>query len=550
MSEVSTNRLKQIIESDVFVTAEKQKIISASGRESNWLFDFRRILMQPAVLEEIAEHFLDRYKEKYPFQIGCLEVAGIPLATGLSFALYKKEYPVNAFFIRKSRKKRGLLNMVEGEVDNTKVILVDDIINSGKSFIRQVEVLESFGKKVDTVFSVLRFRDISFYEYFEKKGIKVESLFTLDDFRSTLGIKNLVTKETVPVSMPYSVQWYFKSENPNYFYVVPKSAPAIDEKKVFFGSDSGNFWALNQKDGSVSWKYKVGFHAKGKSIFSSPVIHNSMVYFGAYDGNFYALDSITGKRKWVFMEADWIGSSPCVSRKHNLIFIGLEFGLFTKKGGVAALDASTGKKMWEYTVPEFVHSSPAYSERFDMVICGSNNNSVYAFSAKKGKLLWELKTEGEVKESFCFDKKRKFVVFGSHDSFVYIVEIKTGKIVHKVKTECAIYSTPVIYEDMVLVSSLDKNIYAIDLDSGEIFWKFATGGRVFASPEVVGRRIIVGSNDGRLYELDVKTGENTALFQTNERITNKVVYNPKTRQLFVLTFANEMFCLTRQSDVE
>ncbi len=541
-------RLKKIIQTEVFVTAETQRIVSTRGNESNWLFDFRKVLMRPEVLDSLGRVFLERFKDKMPLQIGTLEVAGIPLAVGIAFSLYKQGYEINSFFIRKSRKKSGLLNMVEGDVTDEAVILVDDIINSGSSFIRQVEVLESLGKKVDTIFTILRFRDESYYAYFHEKGITVEAIFTLDDFSESLPVKNLVSKSEVPAPFPFTVDWYFKSENPNYFYVVPKSTPVLDTEKIYFGSDSGNFWALQQSDGSVVWKYKVGLHTKGKSIFSSPVISSGLVYFGAYDGNFYALDTKTGKPRWIFMEADWIGSSPCIAEKLGLVFVGLEFGLFTKQGGIVALDTRTGRKVWESTTKDYIHSSPAYNDKYEIVVCGCNNNTVYAFNARDGKVIWEYVTEAEVKASFSFDERRRLVVFGSHDSYMYALDVQTGVLRFRFKTDQAIYSTPLIWADTVYVSSLDKKIYGVNLDTGLATWEFLTSGRIFSSPALHDDHIYIGSNDGRLYELDPETGKNTAIFQTVERITTKVVGGATTGSLYMQTFANEIFCLSKKHD--
>ncbi len=537
--------LRVVIERQVFITKDKEHMVQNDGSPTAWLFDFRRVLMNTDVLDNVGELFWKLFKKEYPFQIGGIEVAAIPLIIVLTLKARKMGEKVNGFFIRKSRKKTGLLRMIEGSVTDEKIIIVDDILNTGGSCIRQVEVIESLGKKVDTIFVILRFRDMEYYKYFHERGIKVVSLFTLDDFKDSLDVSNLAGKKELPVAMPFKQDWCFKSENPNYYYVVPKSAPTIDDTRLYFGSDSGIFWAINQSDGSVAWKYKVGFHANGKYIFSSPVIYKNLVYFGAYDGNFYALDKETGKRKWLFMDADWIGSSPCVAPVLGLVFVGLEFGLWNKKGGIVALDAETGKKKWEYFMSGLVHSSPAYSEKNNVVVCGSNNYSVYGFNAKNGKLLWEFKTGGEVKASFAFDDSRGVMVFGSHDSYIYILKTKTGEIVHKIKTNEAIYSTPLVYEERAYIASLDKILYCVNLDTGAIAWKFTTNGRIFASPEIVDGKLYIGSNDGRLYELDPQTGKNTAFFQAVERITNKIAYNPKTERFFVPTFANEIYCLTK-----
>lgn len=544
--------LEDVIAREVFIHKGKEHFVSPRGVESSWLFDFRRVLLRPPVLRALSVLFLKEFKSVLPFQIGGIEVAAIPLITGLAMALFEQGHDVNAFFIRKSRKKDGMLKMVEGTINTEKIILVDDLINTGKSFIRQVEVAEALGKKVHAVFTILRFRDEKYYSYFHDRGIRVVSLFTLDDFKDSLGTSLFKYKneDKFSVPMPFKAEWYFKSENPNYFYVVPKSVPIIDREKVYFGSDNGNFWAINQNDGSAVWKYKVGFHAKGKYIFSSPAIYKDIVYFGAYDGNFYALNKDTGKREWIFMEADWIGSSPCVASGLNIVFVGLEFGLWKKRGGIAALDADTGKKKWEYFMPGLTHSSPAYSEKHGTVVCGCNDFSVYAFDARRGNLLWEFGTKGEVKASFAFDEKRDIVMLGSYDSNIYILKTKTGELVHKIKTDEAIYSTPLVHDNFAYIASLDKNLYCINLDTGTIVWKFATNGRIFASPEIIGDKIYIGSNDGRLYELDAKTGKNTAFFQATERITNKIAYNKDTGKIFLPTFANEIYCLSKKDVME
>ena len=538
-------KIKEIIEKEVFVTKDKERIVDQNGVDNSWLFDFRRVFLRADILDTVSELFWEKIKNEYPFQVGGIEVASIPLITSFVLKTKEKGKISNGFFIRKSRKKSGLLKMIEGEISDEKIILVDDILNTGKSFIRQVEVIEALGKKVSAVFVVLRFRDLQYYEYFNERGIKIISLFEINDFKDTLKIENLIKYEEKQTPMPFETEWYFKSENPDYFKVIPKSLPAIDNEKIYFGGDNGTFWALNQSDGNIAWKYKILFGDKTKKVFSSPTVANNTVYFGANDGNFYALDSENGKRKWVFMEADWVASSPCISKSLNSIFVGLEFGLWGKQGCLVALDLNTGKKKWEFSMSQISYSSPAYSTESNIVVCGNNNYSVYGLDAKTGKLVWEFKTDGEVKESFAFDEKRGLVVFGSFDSYVYILEAKTGKLVHKTKTNEVIYSTPLVHDDFVYVASLDKNLYCIDLKNGAIVWSFATNGRIFSSPEIINDKIYIGSNDGRLYELDKKTGENTALFQATERITNKVVYSKKTDRIFLTTFANEIYCLKK-----
>lgn len=544
--ESSQLKLKEVIEKEVFLTKKETKSVDQNGIETDWIFDFRKVLLSAEILDTVSELFWGEFKNEHPFQVGGIEVASIPLITAFVLKAREKNKISNGFFIRKSRKKSGLLRMIEGEISDDKIILVDDIINSGKSFVRQVEVIESLGKKVSAVFVILRFRDLSYYTYLNERGIKIISLFTLEDFKNSLGVSNLVDKNELPVPTPFEIDWYFKSEKPNYFLVTAKSAPAIDKEKIYFGGDNGTFWALNQADGKIAWEYKILLGSQKRRTFSSPVVYKNVVYFGANDGNFYALDSSTGKRKWVFLEADWIGSSPCIAEDIGTIFVGLEFGLWKKQGAVVALDSSSGKKVWQFLMSGLTQSSPAYSSKLKVVVCGCNDFSVYGLDAKTGKLLWVFKTDGEITGSFAFDETRGVVAFGSFDSSVYILNAKTGKLIHKTKTDEAIFSTPTISGGFVYVSSLDKSMYCIDLDKGIVVWKFKTNARIFSSPEIIGDSVYIGSNDGRLYELDLKTGKNTAFFQATERITDKITHNKATGKIFLATFANEIYCLSKK----
>src|SRR3989344_5899217 len=464
--------LKEAITKEVFIPKGKERFVSPRGTETSWLFAFRRVPMKPRVLRAINRVFLKRFKDILPFQIGGIEVAAIPLVTGLAMALSEKGHDINAFFIRKSRKKDGLLKMVEGKMTEDKIILVDDIINTGKSFIRQVEIAEALGKKVHAVFTILRFRKEAYYSYFHERGIRVVSLFTLDDFTDSLGTSLFQYKkeEGAPVPMPFKAEWYFKSEGADFFHVIPKSRPAIDEERIYFGSDVGILWALNQKDGSVAWKRQVGFAPKAKHVFSSPVLHNGLLYIGAHDGNFYCFDTSDGRKRWMFAEADWIHSSPCVAPDLGLVIVGLEYGWGGKRGVIVALDLATGKKHWDYQIEGYAYASPSYSKERQMILCGANNGTMYALDARNGTLLWSLETGGDIRGRAAIDHVQDRVVFGSFDSHIYIVRLSDGKLIHRIATEGGMWSDPLIYGSKAYVTSLDKNLYCIDIETGTVAW--------------------------------------------------------------------------------
>lgn len=556
-------RIKRAIAERAFVRGTDAEIVSRSDdtKESKWLFDLRNILFDIDILDDAAAIFWDTFHGYHDVQIGCLESGGIPLATALVLLSAKHGGPrkPNGFFIRKSRKKSGLMKMVEGDAtDNSPVVLVDDILNSGRSFIRQIEVLKESGKTVSAIWAIVRFRDTEYYEYFAKEGVEVRSAFELNDFSEALGVNNLPRKDTPSAKQAYKTLWRFSAPAPSYFHVVPKSEPAFDETRLYVGSDSGIFRALSQADGRVEWEFKTGLHPHGKGIFSSPALYGDMVYFGAYDGNIYALDVTNGKKRWVSFEADWVGSSPTVADDLGLVYIGLEFGLWRKRGGIIALDASSGEAKWRYTMPSLTHSSPLYIREHREVIIGSNDGAAYLFDAQSGVLKWKYESytpsgpaldsgfcDGDIKASFAYDKKRDQVIFGNMLGEVHFIDRRRGIRNGFFKTDFGVYSTPLVVGENVFVSSLDKHLYSIDANAYTEQWRWHGNARIFSTPVHIDGSLYIGTNAGRLTEIDPQTGKERSYFTVPERITNRVFHNAKTGRFFLSTYANEIYCLEK-----
>lgn len=538
-------RLLEIIREEAVVTGKEKRAVMSDGRmteEDSWLLDFRNIFLNPEALELIVEIFWEIHEADYPFQVGGQEVAAIPLVSAIVLHSQKIGRPVNGFFIRKGRKPAGLQKIIEGKLNKEKIILIDDLANSGGTILRQNKVLEYAGIRASKAFVLVNFKAEN-EKTLSEEGIPLSFLYTPHD----IGLKTPPTKP-LPLQEFKNV-WHFQGGDPAYFLRVPKSSPALDEEKIYFGGDDGNLWALDQKDGSVAWKFdQLGYPtADKKIILSSPALYKDTLYFGAYDGNFYAIDKKTGQMKWRNMDADHIGSSPDLAPDLGIVFIGQEFGVWKKKGGLAALDMKTGEKIWEYSMPEFTHCSPTYCPEKKLVACGCNDGCAYLFDAKVGKLKWKFQTSGPLKASFVFNMKRNLIIFGSHDQHIYALDIDSGEVKGQFHTKGVIYSTPLIHGNTAYFGSMDKHLYSLDLDSGKLNWHTDCDSRLFAQPQMIEGKIYIGGTGGIMHEINPDDGKITGRFIATERITNKVVYNPKTKRFFLPTYANEIYCLEKKN---
>ncbi len=509
----------------------------STGARDPWIFDFRALMLQSAWLNRYAELFWQHYHQHYPFQVGSVETAGIALLAAIVMKGQERGTPVNGFYLRKSRKRTGLMKQIEGTLTDEPVIFVDDLMNSGQSINKQVDILHAAGKKVTDAFVILTFRENEAYAFLTEKNVRLTHLFSISDFG--LPLQRSHTPE-IPKD-DFEVLWKYSAPAPLYDLVVQKSAPVLDEERIYFGCDDGAFRALSLTSGEVAWEFRIGKHPTGKSILSSPALHGELVYFGAYDGTVYALEAKTGKKIWSYADADWVGSSPDIAPDLGLIYIGLEYGLWRKHGGIAALDLRSGHLTWHASHPSLTHGSPLYIKEEGLVVIGSNDGVLYAYDAKSGELQWKFASRGDIKTRAAYDAKRRAVVFASMDGRLYALGAQGGMPLHARETGSGIYSIPLVHNDTLFIASLDKCLYAIDCTNWKDLWTYETGGRVFASPVFWNNSLWLGSNDGKLHEIDPRSGKLKRFFQTTERIVNAIAV--KSDLLFVPTNAGEIYCL-------
>lgn len=536
---VDREAFRLAIAKEVVIHGSQARIIGANENSlETWMFDFRALLVQAHWLNQYAELFWEEYAEQYPFQVCGMETAAISLVAAIVMKGVERGTPVNGLYVRKSRKRQGLMKQVEGTPNKEKVILVDDLINLGRTKEKEQKVLASLGLFVSDIFVLVAFRPTEEYAFLTTHA-RLRSVFTLTEFGLSIG------KKLTPARLEdsYNILWKFTAPNPSYNLVVQKSTPIADETYIYFGTDAGIFYAIMQSTGEIVWSFKIGKFSEGKGILSSPSLHNERVYFGAYDGNVYCLNKNTGSVVWKYSKADWVGSSPSIAKKHDLLFIGLEFGLWSKRGGIVALNTETGAEVWSDQTPALTHGSPLYIEEEGIVVIGSNDATIYAYEATTGLLRWKHTTDGDTKSSFAYDPKRRLLVFGTLGGTLYALEALTGRVVFGKELVGGMYSTPLVHGDLAYVSSLDKCVYAINLNTGETLWTFETRGRIFASPEIIGESLWIGSNDGRLYKLNPLSGKEQGYFQFSERIVNKILCDTSSRKIFILTQANELHCL-------
>jgi len=126
-----------------------------SGMKSPIYCDNRLTLSYPTVRKDIEAGLCDIVKTKYP-EVEMLmgtATAGIPHAAIMAAIL---DLPMG--YVRSGAKKHGRGNQVEGlTAKGLKVVVVEDLISTGKSSIEAVEVLRELGCDVLGIVSIFSY---------------------------------------------------------------------------------------------------------------------------------------------------------------------------------------------------------------------------------------------------------------------------------------------------------------------------------------------------------------------------------------------------------
>jgi outer membrane protein assembly factor BamB/orotate phosphoribosyltransferase len=502
------------------------------------------LFLQPDALRALAQLFWKRLTGAPTFQVGAVETAAIPLLTAILLYAPPERGAVNGFIIRKSRKLTGRGNAIEGLLTTDPVVLLDDIINSGRSADKARAILADAGHPLSAMFVVIDYLSVNGLAWRATNTIQVESLFSLDQF--DLGI------ETSAPSQPkqtYTPVWSNTVPGGFAYHVVPKSAPLLVGTSIYRGCDAALMHAFDAATGRVLWEFRATGTAPTKGIWSSPAYHDGVVYFGAYNGVMYALDAATGREIWSKAMGEWIGASPVIVPEHSLLYIGVEHARPWAQGSLCAVDLATGEKVWERLVRKLQHGSPAYYRSGDLVIWGSADHETLGMDAKTGSIAWSLKTGRSVKCAPAVCEARGLTAFASFDKRIYLADARTGEQRGCWETGDLCYTAPLFYGNRLFCGSGDRRLYVIDLATLDVTAKLDFGARIYSTPVAVsspdGDRILFGTNGGRVIELDARTLETRVSHQCGDAVTNSIAVSPDQQRIYVSTTMNQLHCLQR-----
>lgn len=161
------------------VRREQELITDPRGQPIGWLLDTRMPMLDGGMATEVGRVLSSRLRGKGLHQVVGQGFGAFAIVSAVVTAEGQPRF--RGGFVREQRKPHGRRRLVEGPLDrNEPVVLLDDILNSGRTASRTIALLRSDGFRVVGLMTLFNFTWSSGRARIESEGLWVDSLLDLN----------------------------------------------------------------------------------------------------------------------------------------------------------------------------------------------------------------------------------------------------------------------------------------------------------------------------------------------------------------------------------
>ncbi|MEI6972200.1 MAG: PQQ-binding-like beta-propeller repeat protein [bacterium] len=262
--------------------------------------------------------------------------------------------------------------------------------------------------------------------------------------------------------------------------------PMLADGAVVVGTSGGWLHALEVRDGSTRWKYRVGESIKGSANRLPPEggLGPSVVVISQTDGVVHRIDLASGRAVWTSQPVARSDGSPGVGNGF------LAFG--SCDSALHVLSTSNGVMSGTLGLGDEGQIAGGVAVSGDLVFAGDRGGTIVCADAVKSKVVWTnhvARGEAFATPAIAGDR----VVTGASDGFVHCLDRAGGKVLWRFEAGDNVLS-PVVAGDKVVVAA-GGTLYLLRTSDGTRLWA-ASAGDLISSPAVCCGKVIVGTDDG------------------------------------------------------
>jgi len=179
MDEIEFNNYQEetakiLLDINAIKLSPNKPFIWASGWKSPIYCDNRIILSNPKIRNTIKKYLAQVMSKNFDQPDAIAGVATGAIGIGMLVADY---LDLPFIYVRPEAKKHGRKNQIEGEIEKgKKVMVIEDLISTGKSSIGAIRALKSYGLNVVGMIAIFTYEFSVSEDNFNKEKINVKTL--------------------------------------------------------------------------------------------------------------------------------------------------------------------------------------------------------------------------------------------------------------------------------------------------------------------------------------------------------------------------------------
>ena len=167
----------------------------SSGWNSPIYCDNRICLSFPKIRDFLANSIADEIKKNFSNNFIIAGVATGAIGIGM---LVANKLNAPFIYVRPEKKKHGRKNQIEGTLNkNEKVIVIEDLISTGKSSLNAVDAIQNNGAKVIFMIALFTYGFEIAKKNFTNKNIELKTLCDYRNLIETAKDNNLINEDEI-----------------------------------------------------------------------------------------------------------------------------------------------------------------------------------------------------------------------------------------------------------------------------------------------------------------------------------------------------------------
>jgi orotate phosphoribosyltransferase len=176
--------LRQVL-LDLFVKLAYKEgdFLLSSGQKSSYYINGKQVTLRGDGALAIGR-LIFAMLPKNTQAVAGLTLGADPMVTAVSVVSAYENNPIPALIVRKEAKGHGTMAYIEGPTlpNGANIVVLEDVVTTGKSAMLAVEKLRDAGYKVDRIISIVD-REQGGEEFYRSQGLNFESIFTISEIQ-------------------------------------------------------------------------------------------------------------------------------------------------------------------------------------------------------------------------------------------------------------------------------------------------------------------------------------------------------------------------------